>query len=46
MFKPTCRSGAPGPYEFGSEPDEMQRLLLFLLIIPTIFWYAGALDDI
>ncbi|WP_176391860.1 hypothetical protein [Marininema halotolerans] len=25
-------------------PLGLNRLLLFLLIIPTIFWYVGALD--
>ncbi|MDR6227425.1 hypothetical protein [Desmospora profundinema] len=44
---PCYRKGSPPfplPPEEAAFQDEMQRLLLFLLIIPTIFWYAGVLD--
>lgn len=34
----------PLPPEEVAFQEEMHRLLLFLLIIPTIFWYAGVLD--
>lgn len=35
----------PLPPEEAAFQEEMRRLLLFLLIIPTIFWYAGVLDE-
>ncbi|WP_169713585.1 hypothetical protein [Paludifilum halophilum] len=44
MYSPYYRRNRKG-YPWPGEKEALHRLLLFLLIIPTIFWFAGALDD-